>query len=100
MLADLVGLVGGWFIALTQLGVTSNYFYTSLMRNLMVRDLVSGLGKSAAFGFLIGMVACQMGLNARGGADGVGRATTSAVVVASISILVSDFFLTKLFLAF
>ena len=99
VIADLVGLIGGWLIALTQLGVTSNYFYTSLMHNLMVRDLVSGLGKSTAFGFLIGIVACQMGLSARGGADGVGRATTSAVVIASISILVSDFFLTKLFLA-
>lgn len=100
VLADAVGLLGGWFIAVTQLGVESNYFYTSLMRNLMVSDLVSGLGKSAAFGFLIGIVACQMGLTAAGGADGVGRATTSAVVVASISILISDFFLTKLFLAF
>ena len=99
MLADAVGLIGGWFISVTQLGVGSTYFYNSLMRNLVLGDLTSGLGKSVVFGFLIGIVACHRGLTATGGADGVGRATTSAVVVASISILISDFFLTKLFLA-
>lgn len=100
VLADAVGLIGGWFISVTQLGVGSTYFYNSLMRNLVLGDLTSGLGKSVVFGFLIGIVACHRGLTATGGADGVGRATTSAVVVASISILISDFFLTKLFLAF
>ena len=99
ILADAVGLIGGWFISVTQLGVGSTYFYNSLMRNLVLGDLTSGLGKSVVFGFLIGIVACHRGLTATGGADGVGRATTSAVVVASISILISDFFLTKLFLA-
>lgn len=99
IMADAVGLIGGWFISVTQLGVGSTYFYNSLMRNLVLGDLTSGLGKSVVFGFLIGIVACHRGLTATGGADGVGRATTSAVVVASISILISDFFLTKLFLA-
>jgi phospholipid/cholesterol/gamma-HCH transport system permease protein len=51
------------------------------------------------FGFLISIIACSKGLGASGGADGVGRATTSAVVAASIGVLVSDFFLTKLFMA-
>jgi len=99
MLADAIGLVGGWFVSITQLGVGGSYFYSSLMRNLVIGDLTSGLAKSAVFGFLIGIIACHKGLTASGGADGVGRATTSAVVAASISILVSDFFLTKLFLA-
>jgi phospholipid/cholesterol/gamma-HCH transport system permease protein len=98
MVADVVGLLGGWFISVTQLGVSGHYFYTSLMRNLVVGDVTSGLGKSIFFGFLVGIVACHKGLTASGGADGVGRATTSAVVAASISILISDFFLTKLFL--
>ena len=62
-------------------------------------DFTSGLGKSIFFGYLIGIIACFEGLTASGGADGVGRATTSAVVAASISVLISDFFLTKLFLA-
>lgn len=99
MLADAIGLVGGWFVSITQLGVSGNYFYTSLMRNLEIGDPASGLCKSAVFGFLIGIIACHEGLTASGGAHGVGRATTSAVVIGSISVLVSDFFLTKLFLA-
>lgn len=100
VLADAVGLIGGWFISITQLGLGSAYFFNSLMRNLVFSDLTSGLGKSVVFGFLIGIIACHMGLTATGGADGVGRATTSAVVVASISVLISDFFLTKLFMVF
>ncbi len=61
-------------------------------------DLFSGLGKSFFFAFSIAMIACYNGLQAERGADGVGRATTKTVVMSSITILVSDFFLTKLFL--
>jgi phospholipid/cholesterol/gamma-HCH transport system permease protein len=59
-------------------------------------DVTSGLVKSAVFGLLIAVVGCQKGFFTSGGAEGVGRATTRAVVMASITILVSDFFLTKL----
>ena len=97
--ADAVGLVGGWVIAVTQLGVSSDYFYTSLVHNVALGDFMSGLGKSVFFGYLIGIIACFKGLTASGGADGVGRATTSAVVAASITVLISDFFLTKFFLS-
>jgi phospholipid/cholesterol/gamma-HCH transport system permease protein len=99
MIADAVGLFGGLLISVTQLGVSAEFFYTSLIRNVSVSDLVSGLSKAFFFGYLISIIACHKGLGARGGADGVGRATTSAVVAASISILVTDFFLTKLFLS-
>jgi len=99
MLSDAVGLCGGLLIAVTQLGVGADYFYSSLIQNVAVSDLMSGLGKALFFGYLIGIIACSKGLNATGGADGVGRATTSAVVAASISVLVSDFFLTKLFMS-
>ena len=61
-------------------------------------DLFSGLGKSFFVAFSSAMIACYNGLQAEGGADGVGRATTKTVVMSSITILVSDFFLTKLFL--
>jgi phospholipid/cholesterol/gamma-HCH transport system permease protein len=98
-LADAVGLFGGWLISVTQLGVGGSYFYTSLIHHVELGDFISGLGKSVFFGYLIGIISCFKGLTARGGADGVGRATTSAVVAASISVLISDFFLTKLFLA-
>jgi phospholipid/cholesterol/gamma-HCH transport system permease protein len=100
MIADAVGLFGGWLISVTQLGVSGELFYTSLIRNVHISDLASGLGKALFFGYLISIIACHEGLGAQGGADGVGRATTSAVVSASISILVADFFLTKLFLSF
>ncbi len=100
VVADAVGLLGGWLIAVTQLGVSGDYFYASLVHNVAVGDFMSGLGKALFFGYLIGIIACCKGLTAAGGAGGVGRATTSAVVAASISVLVSDFFLTKLFLEF
>lgn len=100
VIADAIGLCGGCVISVTQLGVSANYFYTSLIQNTALGDLMSGVSKSVFFGYLIGIIACSKGLRARGGADGVGRATTSAVVAASISVLISDFFLTKLFLQF
>jgi phospholipid/cholesterol/gamma-HCH transport system permease protein len=99
VLSDAVGLFGGLVISVTQLGVSAGYFYTSMIHNVGVGDLMSGLGKAIVFGYLIAIIACAKGLGARGGADGVGRATTSAVVAASISVLVSDFFLTKFFLS-
>ena len=99
VLADAVGLFGGWLISVTQLGVGGDYFYTSLIQHVTLGDFMSGVGKSVFFGYLIGIISCFKGLTASGGADGVGRATTSAVVAASISVLISDFFLTKLFLA-
>jgi len=65
---------------------------------LSVQDIVSGVGKTVFFAFFIGVIACYNGIHATGGADGVGKATTNTVVVSSISVIVSDFFLTKLFI--
>lgn len=97
--ADAVGLLGGLAIALSELGLTASYFFSSLTQNTELRDVFSGLGKSVVFGYLIAIIACQNGLDVSGGADGVGRATTSTVVTASVSILVADFFLTKLLMS-
>ena len=99
IVTDAIGLVGGLIIAVTQLGLGGGYFFHSLIRSTRLSDLLSGLGKSLCFGYLIAIIACTKGLGTSGGADGVGRATTAAVVAASISILVVDFFLTKLFMA-
>jgi len=99
VLAYAIGLLGGLVISVTQLGVSADYFYSSLIQNVRLEDLLSGLGKSVFFGFEIAIIACSKGLSATGGADGVGRATTSAVVAASITVLISDFFLTKCFLS-
>jgi phospholipid/cholesterol/gamma-HCH transport system permease protein len=99
VISDAVGLIGGLLIAITQLGLTAGYFFTSMVQNTKLGDLTSGLGKAVFFGYLISIIACSKGLSASGGADGVGQATTSAVVAAAIGVLVSDFFLTKLFMA-
>ncbi len=95
---DLVGVLGGLFIGVSELGVGGDVYVNSLLQILQLNDVLSGLGKSVFFAYFIGIIACRNGLAVTGGADGVGRATTATVVAASITVLVSDFFLTKLFL--
>jgi len=98
VVADFVGVFGGLFISTTELRVSSEFYWNSLLYGMMLQDVFSGLGKSVFFAYFIGIIACRNGLHVTGGADGVGRATTATVVAASITILVADFFLTKLFL--
>jgi phospholipid/cholesterol/gamma-HCH transport system permease protein len=98
--ADVVGLFGGMVMAVSEIGQSRAYFVSHVLLALRVQDITSGIGKSFFFAFFIGIIACYNGLNASGGADGVGKATTNTVVTASISIIVSDFFLTKIFLLF
>jgi phospholipid/cholesterol/gamma-HCH transport system permease protein len=98
MVADFVGILGGLFISTTELRVSSDFYWNSLLYGMMLQDLFSGIGKSMFFAYFIGIIACYNGLRVTGGADGVGRATTTTVVAASITILIADFFLTKLFL--
>jgi len=99
ILAHLVGILGGLFTSATELDVSADYYLNSIVQFVKFQDLFSGLGKTIFFAFFIAIIACYNGLEASGGADGVGRATTKTVVTASITILVSDFFLTKLFLS-
>ena len=98
IVADFVGVLGGLFISTTELRVSSDFYWNSLLYGMVMNDLFSGLGKSLFFAYFISIIACYNGLHVTGGADGVGRATTSTVVAASITILIADFFLTKLFL--
>jgi phospholipid/cholesterol/gamma-HCH transport system permease protein len=97
MLGDILGVLGGMAIAVLQLDLTAAFYWNDVTAALSLTDLMSGLGKSIFFAFFIAIVGCHHGLTAKGGADGVGRATTNTVVLASVLILVSDFFLTKLF---
>jgi phospholipid/cholesterol/gamma-HCH transport system permease protein len=97
VLGDLLGILGGLVIAVFQLDLTASFYMNDVLSSLTLDDIGSGVGKSVFFGYFIAIVACRNGLGADGGADGVGRATTNTVVLASILILVSDFFLTKLF---
>ena len=85
-------------MAMLELGQSRLYSMNHVLLALSVPDIVSGVGKTVFFAFFIGIIACYNGLHASGGADGVGKATTNTVVVSSISVIVSDFFLTKLFI--
>jgi phospholipid/cholesterol/gamma-HCH transport system permease protein len=100
VLADFVGVMGGLMMAVTSLNQPSAFYMQHVIKALSIHDVMSGLGKTVIFALLISFIACYKGLTASGGADGVGRATTETVVAASLSVLISDFFLTKLFLAF
>jgi len=98
-LADVLGILGGLLIAVLELQMTANDYISSIWTQLAISDICSGLGKTVFFGLEIAAIGCYNGLNVQGGAASVGTATTRTVVLASICILVSDFFLTRLFLA-
>jgi len=96
IIADAIGMVGAWIIALTQLKVASSVFWNSVVLGLFIQDVWMGLIKPFFLGFAIVTIACHVGLRTTGGTQGVGRATTNAVVAASVVVLGVDFLLTKL----
>jgi phospholipid/cholesterol/gamma-HCH transport system permease protein len=98
LLADTVGLFGGMVMSVVEIGQTRTYYLNHVFSALTVQDMLSGVGKSVFFAFFIGIIACHNGIHARGGADGVGKATTNTVVLSSLCVIISDFFLTKMFL--
>ena len=93
-----IGILGGLIIAVASLHLSANYYMRSVIETVKYNDLASGVGKTFFFGFAIGLIGCFNGLRTTGGADGVGRATTVTVVTGAITVLILDFFLTKLFL--
>jgi phospholipid/cholesterol/gamma-HCH transport system permease protein len=97
-MADFLGLIGGYLVSFFTLRLGAITFWTRAIDILEFSDLMQGLTKPIVFGFIIATVGCYQGLNVKGGTQGVGRATTQAVVTASVIILVSNFFLTKLML--
>jgi phospholipid/cholesterol/gamma-HCH transport system permease protein len=99
IISDLVGLMGGAFISWALLGLDSQQYWSSAYQNLVFEDILMGLLKPVLFGFIIATVGCYYGISAKGGTQGVGRATTQAVVASSVLILVLDFFVTRLLMA-
>jgi phospholipid/cholesterol/gamma-HCH transport system permease protein len=97
-MAVVLGVIGGAAIADLDSGVSFAHFHHAAWHATTMGDFLSGLSKTVFFGFNIAIVACQFGLNTRGGTEGVGRATTQTVVVTSVITLISDFLLTKLIL--
>ena len=98
IVAMALGILGGLLIAVTNLNLSANYYLRSVITTLKYNDLASGIGKTFFFGASIALIACYNGLRTSGGADGVGRSTTQTVVTGAITVLIMDFFLTKLFL--
>ena len=93
--ADIMGLIGGGVVAYGMYDQDYNVFINSVRGGISTSDLVSGLIKPLFFGLIIGSVACHKGLTTTGGTVGVGRSTTDAVVIASIWVIIFDFFLSK-----
>ncbi len=95
--ADVIGVFGGYVIAVYKLGFNSAAYIKHTVDFVTTLDVVSGLVKAAVFGFIVALMGCYHGYHSRGGAQGVGAATTNAVVSASILILVFNYFLTEAF---
>ena len=96
IVANFVGMVGAWFITVWQLRVASSVYWNSVVDSLYMADVWMGLIKPFFLGFAIVSIGCHVGLRASGGTQGVGRATTNAVVAGSVAVLVVDFFVTKI----
>jgi phospholipid/cholesterol/gamma-HCH transport system permease protein len=99
IISDAVGIVGGMVISVTQLKVAATIYWSNVVEGLYMDDLWMGLIKPVVLGFALVTIACHVGLRAHGGTQGVGRATTNAVVGASVVVLALDFILTKLLIS-
>mgnify|MGYP001264302989 CR=1 FL=1 len=99
LIADIIGVFGGYLVSIETLGFSPGPYINSTWQYLETKDVISGLIKAAVFGFIITLMGCYHGFHSRGGAQGVGRATTNAVVSASILILLSNYIITELLFA-
>lgn len=96
IVSDFMGILGGYFVGVPVLHIHEGAFVKNITKMVDLDDLYNGLIKAAVFGLILSLVGCYKGFNTTGGAEGVGKATTEAVVLASISILISDYFLTAI----
>lgn len=96
-IADIIGVLGGWIVGVYSLDFNSTAYLKNTADFLKMGDVTSGLWKAAVFGFIIALMGCFHGYNSKGGAQGVGAATTNAVVSAAILILAANYVMTSLF---
>jgi phospholipid/cholesterol/gamma-HCH transport system permease protein len=94
--ANVIGMYGGLLVGVYELGLSSHLYYRSILYAIVLKDIFDGVIKGILFGFLVVSVACHRGLNTEGGTEGVGKSTTSAVVIGCVVIIISDYFVTKL----
>ncbi len=100
IVADICGIFGGFVYAVLAIGLDARQYWSSAFYALDFHDLVQGLTKPVFFGIIVALVGCYYGLKARGGTQGVGRATTQSVVTASLLVIVSDFVISRLLITF
>ncbi len=100
LFADFIGLFGAMAVCLHDLGINSEFFFQKVVETLRMYDLLTGMFKTMVFAFFISITACWRGLNTEGGTQGIGNSTTWVVVTSSIFVMISDFFLTKIFILF
>lgn len=98
-IAFILGMASSMMVAALSYGIPMEFFISTALDTLRINDFVSGVSKTPFFGFLIALLGCYFGLQTRGGTEGVGRSTTRAVVVVSISILMADALLTQVFVS-
>jgi len=98
--ADLVGIFGGYLLCVNRLNISPNMYIATTFDTLVNKDIATGLIKTLFFGMIIALVSCYEGLNVKGGAEGVGKSTTTSVVISFILIIVADCFFTALFYFF
>jgi phospholipid/cholesterol/gamma-HCH transport system permease protein len=96
IIADYVGIIGGYVVGVHLLGINSGIFVAKIIEYVEFSDITMGMVKAAFFGLVLSLVGCYKGFYTSGGAEGVGRATTESVVLASVIILASDYFLTAI----
>jgi len=96
VISDFLGIIGGYIVGVKMLGINEGAFMNRIEKGVDLADIYNGLVKAAVFGIILSVISCYKGYNTRGGAEGVGRATTEAVVLSSVTILISDYVLTSL----
>ena len=99
LVADIIGVFGGYLVSVYKLGFNPDAYVTNTFEYLETMDVVSGLVKAAVFGYLIALMGCYHGFHSKGGAQGVGKATTNAVVTGAILVLVFNYIITEAFFA-
>jgi len=97
ILADAVGLIGGMLVVVFERDVDAYLYWNTIAYWVVIRDFVTGIAKSVVFGGLVTLIGCYNGLETSGGTEGLGRSTTDTVVQVAMAVIISDFFLTKLF---
>lgn len=95
VVSDFVGIVGGYFVGVELLNINSGIFVAKIVEFVDLGDIYNGLIKAACFGLILSLIGCYKGMKTTGGAEGVGKATTQSVVLASVTIFISDYFLTS-----